>query len=109
MILRTVISLLLGSTVCLAQTIAAQNPLIELRGIWLVSNDLSQPPAELAKMLDAFASANFNTIFIDVWFRGYAAYPDSKIAPQYPALRGHDVIGFLVDECHKRHLRRICG
>src|SRR5438876_4963492 len=89
----------------IGQSVPAPHPLVELRGVWLVSNDLSKPRDELKKMLNAFASANFNTVFIDVWFRGYVAYPDSKIAPQFPALRGHDVIGFLVDECHKRNLQ----
>jgi uncharacterized lipoprotein YddW (UPF0748 family) len=76
----------------------------EVRGVWLVSQDLLKPRDQIAQMLDQFADAHFNSVFIDIWFRGYVAYPDSKIVPQYPQLHD-DVIGFIVDECHKRNLQ----
>ena len=45
-------------------------------------------------------SANFNILLIDGWFKGYTAYPNSKVAPQYPPFRDNDMFAFVIDQGH---------
>src|SRR4051812_20398909 len=82
-------------------------PQKEARGIWLTSTELLEPKETILKKLDAIASANFNAIFVDTWFRGFVLYADSKYASQYPEAMSHgqDVPSWIIDEAHKRHLR----
>jgi uncharacterized lipoprotein YddW (UPF0748 family) len=81
------------------------SPATEVRGIWLASRDMTRPRDELRAMLDQLKAANFNTVLIDTYFRGYVAYPGSAHLPQFPAFRGEDILGWLIDECHARGLR----
>ena len=81
------------------------SPAVELRGVWLASRDMVLPRAELLKRLDQLKAANFNAVLIDTYFRGYVAYPGSAHLPQFPEFRGEDVVGWLIDECHKRGMQ----
>jgi uncharacterized lipoprotein YddW (UPF0748 family) len=83
------------------------HPATEVRGVWITSGELQQSTEALTRKLDAIAHANFNAIMADTWFRGFVAYPDSKIVPQYPSLAAgnRDVIGWMVQQAHARKLR----
>jgi uncharacterized lipoprotein YddW (UPF0748 family) len=81
------------------------HPAVEVRGAWVASNDLLGPRDVMLKKLDQLKAANFNTVLVDSWFRGYTAYPGSAIAPLYPGLKGEDAFGMAVEEAHKRGLR----
>jgi uncharacterized protein len=81
------------------------HPATEIRGVWISSNEMLLPRQPLLAKLDALKSANFNTILIDTYFRGYIAYPGSAYLPQYPGFKGQDIIGLLVDEAHKRGMQ----
>src|SRR5262245_24760587 len=81
------------------------SPQTEARGIWLASRDLVLPREEMLKRLDQLQQANFNIVLIDTYYRGYVAYPGSEHLAQDPALKGDDVLGWLIDECHKRGMQ----
>jgi uncharacterized lipoprotein YddW (UPF0748 family) len=80
------------------------HPAVETRGVWVASNDLLGPRDVLLHKFDRLKSAHFTTVMIDSWFRGYTAYPDSAIAPEYPDLKGEDTLGVMMDEAHKHGL-----
>src|SRR5438874_5996301 len=80
------------------------HPPVEARGVWVTSNDLLGPRETLLKKFDRLKAANFNIVLIDAWFRGYTAYPDSKIAPLYPDFKGEDALGMAIEEAHRRGL-----
>src|SRR5438309_1047433 len=80
------------------------HPATEIRGVWMASQDLRLTKDQIGKKLDALAAAHFNAVMIDTYFRGYVAYPGSEILPQFPEFHGDDVIGMVVDECHKRSM-----
>ena len=77
---------------------------VEACGVWVTSNDLLGPRETLLKKFDRLKAANFNIVLIDAWFRGYTAYPDSKIAPLYPDFKGEDALGMAIEEAHRRGL-----
>jgi len=80
------------------------SPAVEVRGVWLASRDMTAPRDELIKKLDRLKAANFNTVLIDTYFRGYVAYPGGAFVPQFPDFNGQDVLGWLIDECDKSGL-----
>jgi uncharacterized lipoprotein YddW (UPF0748 family) len=81
------------------------HPASEVRGVWIDSKETMQPREQLLAKLDALKAANFNTVLIDTWFRGYVAYPGSAVVPQYPELKGRDVVAELIDACHARGMQ----
>jgi len=81
------------------------SPALEVRGVWLASSSMTAAPDVLRRHLDAIRSANFNTVLIDTYFRGYVAYPGGAVVPQFPDFKGQDVLGLLIDESHRRGLR----
>jgi uncharacterized lipoprotein YddW (UPF0748 family) len=93
------------STRSLETELAFAHPRVESRGVWIPSNDLLGPRDALLAKLDAIRKANFNTVLVDVWFRGYTAYAGSAVAPMHPALNGEDVFATVLREAHARGLR----
>lgn len=81
------------------------SPASETRGIWLASRDLVLPREELLKRLDQLKAANFNAVLIDTYYRGYVAYAGGEYLPQSPDLNGEDILGWLIEECHKRGMQ----
>src|SRR5438874_12559399 len=88
--------------------LAWTHPKVEARGVW-IPRDSMEPNAKthetpqqarerLSKSLDDLKSANFNILLVDGWFKGYTAYPGSKVAPQYPAFRDNDMFAFVMEE-----------
>ncbi|MGI8906121.1 MAG: glycoside hydrolase family 10 protein [Candidatus Sumerlaeaceae bacterium] len=83
------------------------HPKTEARAVWITSQELQESKEALTAKLDQVASANFNTITVDTWFRGFVAYPDSALVPQYPGVveKNPDVLSWILKEAHARKLR----
>lgn len=81
------------------------HPRVEARGVWIASRDMTGRKADVLKRLDRVRDAGLNTALIDTWFRGYVAYPGSAVALQFPDFNGDDVLGWMIEECHRRGLR----
>ena len=77
----------------------------EVRGVWLARNDMSGPPEKLVEKIQALKDANFNTVMIDGWFRGYTSYPGSAVVPQFDEFKGADPFGLSVAETQKRGMK----
>lgn len=80
------------------------HPQVEARGVWVASNDLLGPRDVLLRKFDRLKAAHFNTVMIDSYFRGYAAYPGSAIVPEYPGLKDEDTLGIMIEQAHQRGL-----
>lgn len=79
------------------------HPAVEVRGAWMTSRDMLQGRDAIAKQLDRLRDANFNTLLLDCWFRGYAGFPGSDVAPLYPQLEP-DLFGWIVEQARARGL-----
>lgn len=79
-------------------------PAEEERGVWLTSNEMLESKEKIERKLDALRNANFNTVLICAWFRGYVAWPGSKEFAQYPQFGGEDRLGWIIEQCHRRGL-----
>jgi uncharacterized lipoprotein YddW (UPF0748 family) len=80
----------------------------EFRGTWLARNTLSSKEV-LAKAMDSLAANNFNTVFVNVWSRGYPLWKSDiffKETGKYidPTFEGRDVLAEAIAEGHKRGL-----
>lgn len=80
----------------------------ELRGTWIARNSLSTKET-LANAIDSLASNNFNTIYINVWSRGYPLW-QSQVFKNHtgisidPAYAGRDILAETIAEAHKHGL-----
>ena len=93
----------------------AQQPLQEIRGVWMTTNDndiLSDRP-KLQDAVTQLAQLNFNTIYPVVWNSGYVLY-ESPVAQRtgiQPFLRkglqGQDTLSDLVAQAHQQGLLAI--
>lgn len=78
----------------------------ERRGVYVASQELLGSREKLIEKLDAFTSANLNTVMVDTWFRGFVGYPGSRYVPQFPgAVAGGDYVAWIIPEIHKRGMR----
>src|SRR5689334_715509 len=68
------------------------HPAAEVRGVWIDSKEMMRPREQLLAKLDQLKRANFNVVLVDTWFRGYVAYAGSAVVPEYPELKGDDVV-----------------
>ncbi|MGE3724860.1 MAG: family 10 glycosylhydrolase [Candidatus Sericytochromatia bacterium] len=82
---------------------------VEMRGILMDAGSIPKTREGIAQVLEQFQAAGFNTIYPEVFRRGYAIYPNSKYTDQDPELRelGFDPLWELVRESQKRNLRVI--
>lgn len=80
----------------------AQPATTETRAVWLDKSDLFKGQAHLNQLLNNLREANFNTIYVATYFRGYVAYPKSQYLPQSPELKGEDILLWLIPEIHKQ-------
>ncbi|NUM72354.1 MAG: family 10 glycosylhydrolase, partial [Ignavibacteriaceae bacterium] len=77
----------------------------EFRGTWIARNSLSTKET-LQKAIDSLASANFNTVFINVWSRGYPLWKSSVFHSHTgvyidPLYEGRDILAETIAEAHK--------
>ncbi len=82
---------------------------VEMRGMLIDAGSIPRTRAELAQTLDELQKAGFNTLFPEVFRRGFAIYPDSQYTDQDPELKGldFDPLWELIREAQKRQLRVI--
>lgn len=117
----TTLLLLLGILSCLAPRETQQAPKRELRGVWVatfanldwpsqqgLSKEVQQQ--EFRALLDRIEATGFNAVFVQVRPSGDAFY-NSSFEPWSVYLTGtqgqdpgYDVMAFMVEEAHKRHL-----
>jgi uncharacterized lipoprotein YddW (UPF0748 family) len=81
------------------------HPETEIRGLWIATNEMLLPREQITAKLDALQQANFNVALIDTYFRGYIAYPGSKLLPQYPEFKNDDRVGWMIEQAHARGMQ----
>jgi uncharacterized lipoprotein YddW (UPF0748 family) len=81
---------------------AAQPATTETRAVWLDKSDLFKGQAHLTQLLDNLHQANFNTVYVATYFRGYVAYPDSQYLPLCPEIKEQNLLSWLIEEIHER-------
>ncbi len=80
----------------------AQTATTETRAVWVDKSDLFKEQAHLTELLNDLHEANFNTVYVATYFRGYVAYPNSQHLPQYPEMKEKNILSWLIGETHKR-------
>ena len=81
-------------------------PAVESRGVWVDKSDLYKGKEYLLSALDSLKNANFNTLYLPVWHKGWVTYPGSAYAPIDPDIEKIDpqMLSWLINEAHKRGL-----
>jgi len=80
----------------------------ELRGTWLARDSFTSKEI-LAQAIDSIAAANFNTIYVNVWSRGYPLWRSEVFFKETgiridPAYAERDILAEAIAEGHKRGL-----
>ena len=98
---------LLTALLLLSASLAAQNPLRELRGVYLdVSDGVFASRAEISKAMEALADAHVNVVLPCVWDGAFTLWHSSTAKEAFgadcdPAWGDRDVLGELVMEAHR--------
>jgi len=82
---------------------------VEMRGMFLDAGSLPKSQEGISQLLDQLQDTGFNTLYPEVFRRGYAIYPNSRFTDQDPELKnlGFDPLWELIRESQKRNLRVI--
>jgi len=76
----------------------------QLRGIWMHANFI-RTPAEADACVEKLQRANFNAVFLLVWYWGGQAAFQSQFCPMLEGVQpGHDPMGYMIKECHRRQI-----
>lgn len=80
----------------------------EMRGAWIARDYLVNRDS-IAKAMDSLAANNFNTVFVNIWSRGYPLYPSSVFQSHTgitidPNFVGRDVLREAIAEAHRAGL-----
>ncbi|MEB3826760.1 glycoside hydrolase family 10 protein [Phormidium sp. CCY1219] len=88
-------------------------PRKEIRGVWItnIDSEVMFEPFKLQFAMERLDGLNFNTVYPNVWSRGYTLYP-SQVAepvvglPHHPApwLQGRDMLAEMVEQGHAKGL-----
>jgi uncharacterized lipoprotein YddW (UPF0748 family) len=74
---------------------------VENRAVWLRPRDTSI--VQIQKRLDMLKDLNINTVFLEIYWNGYAIYPTgNEIMKQNPMFNGMDILGIYLKEAHAR-------
>ncbi len=78
----------------------------ETRGVWVSGNYLKGGPAVIENVMKNLSSANFNVIFVDVWYQGATIYPSNAVENaggplQNPEFSGTDPLKTTIEIAHK--------
>ncbi len=97
---------LLYAALFTASASAMNFPNPETRGVWISGNYLQGGPAAIETLMRKLSAANFNTIYIDVWYQGYTIYPSKVVqdaggALQNPVFAGTDPLKTTIEIAHK--------
>ena len=85
-----------------AQARAAAEP--QLRGIWMHANFI-RTPAEADRCIERLERANFNAVFLLVWYWGGQAAFQSELCPMLEGVQaGYDPLQYMTRECHRRQI-----
>jgi uncharacterized lipoprotein YddW (UPF0748 family) len=81
---------------------AAAQP--QLRGIWMHANFI-RTPAEADRCIDKLQRANFNAVFLLVWYWGGQAAFQTPLCPMLEGVHaGYDPLQYMVQECRRRQI-----
>ncbi len=76
----------------------------QLRGIWMHANFI-RTPAEADRCVDILQRANFNAVFLLVWYWGGQAAFDTPLCPMLEGVQaGYDPLRYMVQECRRRQI-----
>ena len=80
----------------------------ELRGTWIARNSLGTKES-IAYTMDSLAANNFNTVYINVWSRGFPLWQSDVFFSETgvsidPGYVGRDVLAETIAEAHKHGL-----
>jgi len=76
----------------------------QLRGIWMHANFI-RTPAEADQCVDRLQQANFNAVFLLVWYWGGQAAFQTSLCPMLEGVQpGYDPLEYMVRECRRRKI-----
>ena len=76
----------------------------QLRGIWMHANFI-RTPAEADRCIDKLQRANFNAVFLLVWYWGGQAAFQTPLCPMLEGVQaGYDPLHYMVQECRRRQI-----
>ncbi len=78
----------------------------ETRGVWISGNYLSGGTNAIESMIRNLSNANFNVIYVDVWYQGSTIYPSNVVANaggpiQNPSFVNTDPLKTTIEIAHK--------
>ena len=82
---------------------ATAAPQPQLRGIWMHANFI-RTPAEADRCIDKLQRANFNAVFLLVWYWGGQAAFQTPLCPMLEGVAGYDPLHYMVQECRRRQI-----
>ncbi|TGE25813.1 hypothetical protein E5K00_11665 [Hymenobacter aquaticus] len=96
-------------TAALALLLPAATMAQELRATWLTRTKFGSRAA-IAQQMDSLASANFNTVYVNVWSRGYPLFQSARFFQQTglrtdPTYADRDILAEAIAEGHRVGLR----
>jgi len=97
------VSLSLLVVILISAAASAAQP--ELRGIWAHATAV-KTPAEADALIAKIDRANFNAVFLLVFYWGGEAYFRSSYSPMGDGVQaGYDPLEYMTEECHKRGIQ----
>ena len=76
----------------------------QLRGIWMHANFITTPAAA-DDCIDKLERANFNAVFLLVWYWGGQAAFQTQLCPMLEGVQpGYDPLAYMVEKCHQRQI-----
>lgn len=90
----------------------AQQPLSEIRGVWMTSNDMDtlRDRSKMQAAVNRLQQLHFNTIYPVIWNAGYATYPSQVVQDRgiqsfvYKGMQDQDILAELIDYAHAQGL-----
>jgi uncharacterized lipoprotein YddW (UPF0748 family) len=76
----------------------------EHRGVWMHASYI-KTPAEADRCVALMERANFNAVYLLVWYWGGQAAFQSQLSPMLEGVQpGYDPLGYMIQECHRRQI-----
>jgi uncharacterized lipoprotein YddW (UPF0748 family) len=95
------------SVAMLSVTVSAMNlPNPQTRGVWISGSYLQGGPSAIETLMRNLSAANFNTIYVDVWYQGSTIYPSQVVQDaggpvQNPVFAGTDPLKTTIQIAHQ--------
>ncbi len=89
-----------------ASACAMNFPNPQTRGVWISGNYLQGGPSAIETLMRNLSEANFNTVYIDVWYQGSTIYPSQVVQAaggpsQNPVFVGTDPLKTTIQIAHE--------